>query len=85
MGIPHSCYNRSRKFEKQVDGNCLVQVLKELSRNGALPDLLLVNSEGLMSEVVRSGHLSPPSGEKSHQLTQLWITQNTREFVFIYS
>lgn len=78
MGIPHSCYNRSRKFEKHVDGNCLVQVLKELSRNADLPDLLLVNSEGLMSEVMRSGHLSPPSGKKkSSAYTALDNTEHT--------
>ena len=38
--------NRSRKFLKHAEGNFLVQVLRELTRKGALLDLLFVNREG---------------------------------------
>lgn len=49
--------NGCRKFLKHVEDNFLVQVLKEPARKGALPDLLFVNSEGLMGMVVVGGCL----------------------------
>jgi len=44
--------NRSRKFPQHIEDNFLVQVLRELTRKGALLDLLFVNRVGLVGEVV---------------------------------
>jgi len=44
--------NRSRKFLKHTEDHFLVQVLREMTRKGALLDLLFVNSGGLVGEVV---------------------------------
>lgn len=40
--------NRSRKFLKHVEDNFFLQVLEELTSNGALLVLLFVNRESLM-------------------------------------
>lgn len=40
------------KFLKSVGGNFLSQVLSESTRKDALPDLLFVNTEGLMRDVM---------------------------------
>lgn len=56
--------NRSRQLLKDIEGNFLVQVLRETTREGALLDFLFVNGEGLMAEVVICGSL----GHSDHQV-----------------
>lgn len=56
--------NTFRRFLKQEVDNFLVQVLRELTRKGTLLVLFLVNREGLLGEVVISGHL----GHSDHKV-----------------
>ncbi|KAM9591477.1 uncharacterized protein ACIBXB_006274 [Morphnus guianensis] len=67
--------NRSRKFLKHIEDNLLVQVLRELTRKGALLDLLFVNREGLMGEVVIGGCL----GHSDHEVVEVQIVGNRRK------
>ena len=58
--------NRCRKFLKHVEDDFLMQVLRELTRKGALLDLLFVNREGLMGKVVTGGCL----GHSDHKVVE---------------
>lgn len=66
---PTADTDRSRRFLKGLDGNFLVQVLRELSRKGALLDLLLVNSKSLMSETATCAYL----GHSNHEAAEMKI------------
>lgn len=50
--------NKSRRLLKHLDDNFLVQVLREPTRQVAYLDLLLVDREGLTSEVEINGHFA---------------------------
>ena len=67
--------NRSRKFLKHIGDNFLVQVLRELTRRGALLDLLFVNREGLAGQVVIGGCL----GHSDHKEVEFQIVGNRRK------
>ena len=68
---------RSRRFLKHLDDNFLVQVQREPTRKGALLDLLLVNREGLVSEVAIGGHL----GHSDHEAVKFKIFGDRRKTV----
>lgn len=64
FNLPDVCwkYNtaegkHSRRFLEYVEDNFLTQLVSEPGREGALPDLLLVNREGLVGDVKVAGHL----------------------------
>lgn len=65
---PAADTDRSRRFLKGLDDNFLVQVLRELSRKGALLDLLLVN-KSLMSKTATCAYL----GHSNHEAAELKI------------
>jgi len=48
--------NKTRRLLKHLDDNYLEQVLREPTRQVALLDLLLVDREGLASEMEIGGH-----------------------------
>lgn len=56
----------SRKFLKHVEDNFLIQVLREMTRKGALLDLLVVNRYGLTGEVMIGGCL----GHSGHEMVE---------------
>ncbi|GAB0177896.1 hypothetical protein GRJ2_000254900 [Grus japonensis] len=65
----------SRSFLKHLDDNFLVQLLKELTRKGALLDLLLMNREGLMGELAIGGCL----GHSDHEVVEFKIFGDRRK------
>ena len=67
--------NRSRKFLKHTEDHFLVQVLREMTRKGALLDLLFVNREGLMGQVVIGGCL----GHSDHEVFDFQIVCDRRK------
>ena len=69
--------NKSRKFLKHVEGNFLIQVLRELTRNGGLLVLLFVNRDGLMGDVMIGGCL----GHSDHEMVEFKVFGNMRKTV----
>lgn len=57
MGNHRAETSKFRRFLKHLVDNFLVRVLREPSRKGVLLGLLLVNREGLVSEVAIGGLL----------------------------
>ncbi|KAF1487797.1 hypothetical protein FQV18_0002667, partial [Eudyptula minor novaehollandiae] len=69
---------KSRKFVlKHIEYYCLIEVLRELSKKGALLDLLFVNRDGCMGEVMVGGCLV----HSDHETVEFKIFGNTRKTV----
>lgn len=64
-----------RRFLKHLDDYFLVQVLKKLTRKGALLHLLLANREGLVGEVAIGGHFD----HSDHKVAEFKIFSNRRK------
>ncbi|GAB0208867.1 mitochondrial enolase superfamily member 1 [Grus japonensis] len=65
---------QSRKFLECVDDNCLLQVIEEPTRRGAMLDLILTNKEGLVGDVKLKGSL----GCSDHEMVEFRILRAAR-------
>ncbi|GAB0176508.1 hypothetical protein GRJ2_000116000 [Grus japonensis] len=67
-------HKQSRKFLECVDDNFLLQVMEELTRRGAMLDLILTNKEGLVGDVKLKGSL----GCSDHEMVEFRILRAAR-------
>ncbi|PKU32048.1 dtw domain-containing protein 2 [Limosa lapponica baueri] len=67
-------HKQSRRFLERVDDNFLLQVIKELTRRGAMLDLVLTNKKGLVENVKLKGSL----GCSDHEMVEFKILQAAR-------
>ncbi|GAB0206304.1 hypothetical protein GRJ2_003096000 [Grus japonensis] len=67
-------HKQSRKFLECVDDNCLLQVIEEPTRRGAMLDLVLTNKEGLVGDVKLKGSL----GCSDHEMVEFRILRAAR-------
>ncbi|KAJ7410618.1 rna-directed dna polymerase from mobile element jockey-like [Pitangus sulphuratus] len=65
----------SRRFLKNLDDNCLEQVLREVTRKDALLDLLLVNRKDLVNKVEIGGRL----GHSDHEAIKFKISVDRKK------
>ena len=67
-------HKQSRRFLEYIDDNFLLQVIEEPTRRGAMPDLVLINKEGLVENVKLKGSL----GCSDHAMVEFKILRAAR-------
>ncbi|GAB0187677.1 hypothetical protein GRJ2_001233000 [Grus japonensis] len=67
-------HKQSRRFLECIDDNFLLQVIEELTRRGAMLDLVLTNKEGLVGDVKLKGSL----GCSDHKMVEFKILRAVR-------
>ncbi|GAB0179465.1 hypothetical protein GRJ2_000411800 [Grus japonensis] len=67
-------HKQSRRFLECIDDNFLLQGIKELTRRGAVLDLVLTNKEGLVGDMKLKGSL----GCSDHEMVEFRILRTAR-------